>query len=130
MIRPFLTIKFSKTENNQDVHQTQHTSYNSGFVCANNKVIPIEKRCNGVYDCKFVKPIDIFDLSDERNCCKFFTHQQIKIAHSSSIAFNDFSGKNEWINEEQLIYQISGDKIDSFVLRMFPINTRKLVYQK
>lgn len=41
-----------------------------GFACENNKIISIEKRCNGKNDCRHVAPLNLTDYSDERYCRK------------------------------------------------------------
>lgn len=50
---------------------TRTYRYFSGFTCENNIKIDSKKVCNGVYDCKWTHPINPFDVSDEKNCCKF-----------------------------------------------------------
>lgn len=41
------------------------------FACENNVHIPYSKKCNGVYDCRWVKPHNFYDVSDEKHCRKF-----------------------------------------------------------
>lgn len=40
------------------------------FACKNNVHIPYSKKCNGVYDCRWVKPLNSYDFSDEKHCRK------------------------------------------------------------
>lgn len=40
------------------------------FRCENNVLIPIEKKCDGSYDCRYQKPFNPTDLSDEKYCRK------------------------------------------------------------
>lgn len=40
------------------------------FACENNVHIPYSKKCNGVYDCRWVKPLNSYDFSDEKHCRK------------------------------------------------------------
>lgn len=46
--------------------------YFSGFFkCENNVQINSKLVCNGKLDCKWTRPINPLDVSDEKNCCKF-----------------------------------------------------------
>lgn len=46
--------------------------FSEWFTCENNVKIPIRKRCNGIYDCRYKKPINSTDFSDEKNCNRKF----------------------------------------------------------
>lgn len=41
------------------------------FTCKNGAKIDLKKKCNNRLDCKWTRPINEFDVSDEEHCCKF-----------------------------------------------------------
>lgn len=41
------------------------------FTCENGVSIPISKKCDGNYDCRWIHPWNSSDVSDEKQCCKF-----------------------------------------------------------
>lgn len=41
------------------------------FICENKEKIALRKKCNGYYDCRYKKPINLTDFSDEKDCRKF-----------------------------------------------------------
>lgn len=60
------------------------------FTCENGVKIDAKKVCNGNYDCKWTRPTNMLDVSDEK-CCKFL------------IVFESFERTNPIFNGTTLI---------------------------
>lgn len=81
----FSSLFMEQSHNPRDVNILNFFSENV-FLCENNRTIPIEQRCDGSYNCRYIKPYIPSDLSDEKHCRKFHT-----MFHTNPIEINDFS---------------------------------------
>lgn len=61
----------NRHENSRNTQIDLFAESNKKFTCENGIQIDLSKKCNGEYDCKHIRPINQYDLSDEKHCCKF-----------------------------------------------------------